>query len=300
MPSRLSARLLVAAVAMAGAGLAFHAYAEIQKLTLFEKVARAPLVVRATITDGEDQKAQARNLETVTCKIPECPGENFRIAFRLDSFLRRPWEDKIEFHTGEEVFLFLRKFTKQDGDEAPADLYTLMWGSEGKVVLPPEGAQAFEDAVRNFHAIAKEEDPVKQEEAFVAGIRGKNPFVIEASFQELLEQFMGDLSLVPDLTGYFNHQRADFRVLAMRLLARILDDARVSGTEIPDEAELANDLRGRAALDPAAEFRVEAVRALAALGGVESKSLLERLSKEDPSQLVRYEAARRLLSWNKS
>ncbi len=275
-------------------------HAEIQKLSLFEKTARAPIVLRAVVTDGENQKAEIRTLEMVSCTIVECPGENFRIAFRVDSFLRKPWEDKIEFRTGEEVMLFLRKFTKRDGDdESPADLYTLMWGSEGKFVLPPEGAQAFIAAVRTFQTIAAQEDPARQEAAFIEGIRGKNPYVIEGSFQELFEQFMGGLALVPDLTAYFEHQRADFRILAMRLLARILDDARVGGTEIPLEAELADRLRGRAALDPAEDFRVEAVRALAALGGVESKSLLERLAKEDPSQLVRYEAARRLLSWNK-
>jgi len=272
-------------------------HAEIQKLTLFEKTARSQIVVHALITDGENQKAQARVLETVTCSVKECPGENFRIAFRLDSFLRRPWEDKIEFRTGEEVILFLRKFTKEDGNEAPPDLYTLLWGAEGKFPLPPEGSRAFIEAVRTFRTIAAQEDPLHQEQAFIEGIRGKNPFVIEASFQELHEQLMGDLTLVPDLTAYFDHQRPDFRALAMGLLARILGDARVSGAEIPDEAGLADGLRGRATLDPSPEFRVEAVRALAALGGDESKSLLERLSKDDPSQLVRYEAARRLLSW---
>jgi hypothetical protein len=271
--------------------------AEIQKLTLFEKTARAPIVIMAVVTDGENQKAELRTREMVTCSIVECPGEVFRLAFRLDSFLRKPWEDKIEFRTGEEVVLFLRKFTKQDGNEAPPDLYTLMWGSEGKFLLPPEGAQAYIEAIRTFRKIAAQEDPLVQEQGFIEGIRGKNPFVIEASFQEMIEQFMGELTLVPDLTAYFDHQRADFRALAMRLLARILDDARTRGAEIPLEAELADRLRGRAALDAAEEFRVEAVRALAALGGGESKALLERLAKEDPSQLVRYEAARRLLSW---
>jgi len=291
----LIAPLLGAALAIPGV-----CHAEIQKLSLFEKTARAPIVVWAVVTDGENQKAELRMKEMVSCTVVECPGESFRIAFRVDSFLRRPWEDKIEFHTGEEVILFLRKFTKRDGnDESPADLYTLMWGSEGKFVLPPEGARAVIEAIRNFQAIAAQTDPVRQEEAFVAGIRGKNPYVIEGSFQELLEQFMGDLTLVPDLTAYFDSQRADFRILAMRLLARILDDARAAGNEIPLEAELADRLRGRAALDPAEAFRVEAIKALAVLGGNESKSLLERLAKEDPSQLVRYEAARRLLSWEK-
>jgi HEAT repeat protein len=54
-------------------------------------------------------------------------------------------------------------------------------------------------------------------------------------------------------------------------------------------------VRGRAVGDAAPAFRVEAVRTLGALGGEEVKAFLQRLAKEDSSQLVRYEAEKCLI-----
>src|SRR5262245_45355797 len=89
--------------------------ADVQPLTLYEKSGRAPLVVWGEVTDGAHRFALVRTLDVVRCRIPEQPGPTFQIAFRLDSFLRPPWQDAITFKTGERVLLFLRKFTKEDG-----------------------------------------------------------------------------------------------------------------------------------------------------------------------------------------
>jgi hypothetical protein len=275
------------------------ARAEVQKLSLYQKTGRAPLVVWGTVADGEHMKAVIRTHEVVKCDIPQRPGESFLLAFRLDSFLREPWQDKITFKTGEEVVLFLRKFTKEDGDQPEKDLYTLMWGAEGKFSLPPEGAQAYVEAIRVFEAILTEPDPDRQEEMLIEGIKDENPFIVEAAFEEMLRQYIGGIDLIPDLIEYFDNPRESFRILAMRLMTQVLDSAAIADREIPERPQLANRIRGRAALDEAAGFRVEAVKALAILGGDESRALLERLSKEDPSQDVRFEASRMLLSWTK-
>src|SRR5262245_57812230 len=88
-------------------------FADLRQLTLYERIGRAPVVVLGEIADGENRLASVTTLNLIKCTIPERPGAAFRIAFRLDSFLRKPWEDKIEFKTGEQVLLFLRKFTKE-------------------------------------------------------------------------------------------------------------------------------------------------------------------------------------------
>src|SRR5574342_1415719 len=109
-----------------------RAAAEIRDLSLYEKVGRAPLVVWGEVSDGEHRFAAIRTLEVIKCAIPERPGDGFRIAFRLDSFLRAPWQDKIEFKDGERLLLFLRKFTKEDGEKPEGDVYTLMGGATGR------------------------------------------------------------------------------------------------------------------------------------------------------------------------
>ena len=98
--------------------------ADLRPLTLYERIGRAPVVVVGEIADGESRLATVTTLSLIKCAIPERPADLFRIAYRFDSFMRRPWEDKIEFRKGEQVLLFLRKFTKEDGDKPEGDLYT--------------------------------------------------------------------------------------------------------------------------------------------------------------------------------
>ncbi len=277
--------------------------ADVTPLTLYEKTGRAPLVVWGEITDGEHRYAQTRTLAVAKCEIPECPGESFRIVYKLDSFLRRPWQDKIEFKTGEQVLLFLRKFNKEDGLQPEGDKYTLMWGAQGKVPLPEEGGQAYVEAVRAFEGILDEEDLDRQERMLIAALSSRNPYIAETAFEEMLKQGLGTAGLVPDLMLFFDHPRDSVRVLCMRLLQRILRDVRVSGagTLDPSNLDLLSDtVRGRAALDPSPAFRVEAVRTLSVLGGDRSRALLQRLAVEDASQLVRYEAEKALLVWDEA
>ncbi len=299
MPRRcVPAALLPAAAALALlAALPGPALGEVHTLTLFQKSGRAPIVVLAQVTDGENRLAELRTREVVRCADSVCPGESFRVAFRLESFLRKPWEEKITFTTGDEVVLFLRKFTKEDGERPDNDLYTLMWGAQGIVILPPEGAAAYLDAVRRFSRIGAVQDIDAQERMILEGLDSDNPFIIEAAFDEAIRQHFGGIDLVQDLTRWFDHPRDGFRVRAARLLGRILEDARVAGREIPRQAELADRVRGIASLDPSVEFRVAAVSLLGALGGEESRALIERLSREDPAQDVRYEASRILIGW---
>src|SRR5678816_1478543 len=135
----LSCALFASTLAVIGVGSWQPAPADVRPLTQYEKVGRAPLVVWGEVTDGAHRFAVIKTLEVLKITITERPGESFRIAYKLDSFLRTPWQDKISFGVGERVLLFLRKFTKEDGDQPEGDLYTLMWGAEGKVLLPAEG-----------------------------------------------------------------------------------------------------------------------------------------------------------------
>jgi hypothetical protein len=270
--------------------------ADVTPLTLFERTGRAPLVVWGEVTDGAHRFAVIRTQEILRCSLRERPGGTFRVAFRLDSFLRTPWQDKIEFATGERVILFLRKFTKEDGRQPEGDLYTLMWGAQGKHLLPLEGEQAQVEAVRRFAAILSAPND-QQEPLLRRALFDSNPMIADAAFEEAIKQGVGDLEMIPQLTGLLSSEREPARVGSLRLMARIFSDARVAGREIPRRDELSDLLRGRARSDPAVSFRVHAVATLAGLGGDDNKAFLESVSRDDPSQLVRYEAHKALTGW---
>ena len=271
--------------------------AEVRPLTLYEKTGRAPLVIWGEITDGEHRFAVVNTLELLKCSIPERPAQVFRIAYKLDSFLRQPWQDKITFATGERVLLFLRKFTKEDGEKPEGDLYTLMWGAQGRVTLPAEGEQAWAEAVRVFTGVMTVTDIDKQALTLRGLISSRNPIVSDGGFEEMLRQGLGDLEMLPELSGRFEDPREPTRILSMRLLRQIVADAGAAGRVVPQRQELTDMIRGRAVNDTSAEFRVEAVRTLGVLGGEAVKAFLKRIAKEDSSQLVRYEAERTLMGW---
>lgn len=285
--------LLVCLMAPAAASLA---RAQVTPLTLFERTGRAPLVVWGEITDGAHRFAVVRTEEILRCSIRERPGGTLRIAFRLDSFLRTPWQDKIEFQTGERVILFLRKFTKEDGRQPDGDLYTLMWGAQGKHLLPLEGEQAQVEAVRRFAAILSAPDD-QQAPMLRGALSDPNPVIADGAFEEAIKQGIGDPGMIPQLTALLTSEREPPRVGSLRLMAQIFSDARIAGREVARREELSDLLRGRVRTDPAAAFRVQAIATLAELGGDDNKAFIERVAQDDPSQLVRYEAHKALASW---
>ncbi|HZI92791.1 MAG TPA: HEAT repeat domain-containing protein [Patescibacteria group bacterium] len=294
----LSCALFASTLAVIGVGSWQSAPADVRPLTQYEKVGRAPLVVWGEVTDGAHRFAVIKTLEVLKITIPERPGESFRIAYKLDSFLRTPWQDKISFGAGERVLLFLRKFTKEDGDQPEGDLYTLMWGAEGKVLLPAEGEDARVASARTFARIVAEADLDQQTRMLREGILSGNPFVSDGAFEEMLKQGLGDLQMIHDLVLMFDAPREPTRLFAMRMVRQIVGDAQVAGRVIPARQELEDLVRGRAVGDAAPAFRVEAVRTLDVLGGEAVKAFLQRLAKEDSSQLVRYEAEKCLTGWD--
>jgi len=291
-PRGITSAALLVLTAMLSASAA---RADLKPLTLYQKTGRSPLVVWGEVTDGEHRFAAIRTLDVIKCTIPEKPGDTFRIAFRLDSFLRRPWEDKITFATGDRVLLYLRKFTMEDGEQPDGDLYTLMWGAQGSDTLPSEGAEATVAAARAFVEIQSTDDFDRQAVMLRQAILDPNPILVQGAFGELIVQGLGTLQMLPELGGFLDNPRDEFRVMALRMMAQIISDAGTAGREVPGRRELTDLIRGRAALDPSAPFRVAAIRTLTTLGGSDVRAFIERLAREDPSQDVRYEAQRALL-----
>src|SRR5262245_42896271 len=257
-------RLSFVSFLLAAATAAPPALAAVQPLTLYEKTGRAPLVVWGEVPDGTHRFAIIQTREVIRCTIPERPGDTFRIAFRLDSFLREPWQDSITFANGEHVLLFLRKFTKEDGRQPEGDVYTLMWGAQGKEVLPPEGEAARVAATKRFASILSRPS-AEQPDQIKAALSDENPVISDGAFEQALKEGIGDLEMMPQLTGLLGSPRDPPRVQSLRMIAQIVSDARVAGREIPHPDELSQLLRGRAVTDPSEPVRVQAIAALSQL-----------------------------------
>jgi hypothetical protein len=169
-----------------------------------------------------------------------------------------------------------------------------MWGAQGRVTLPPEGERAWVEAVRSFKEILANEDPDRQAAMLREHLNSTNPVLSDGSFEEMLKQGLGTLEMIPELVRYFDSPREPTRLGSMRLLRQVISDARTSGRAVPGQQDLADLVRGRAVTDKSPDFRVEAVKVLGVLGGDEVRAFLTRLAKEDPSQMVRYEAEKAL------
>ena len=181
------------------------ALAEIQDLTLFQRTGRAKVVVWGEVINHDNQKAVIRTIELIKNTLPQAPPETFRIAFRLESFTRERWEKKITFDKGEEVILFLQRPERRGNDAIPLDLFNLSGGPDGKFVLPPEGGQAYVEAIRFFEQVVNEQDLDKQDALFISGIKSKNPYIVIASFEEMIRSGVGDIDMIPDQVEFFDH-----------------------------------------------------------------------------------------------
>jgi hypothetical protein len=85
-----------------------------------------------------------------------------------------------------------------------------------------------------------------------------------------------------------SHPRADLREKGLALIAQILK--RTNGAPAVEDAGLLSELIGRARRDDAVEVRVAATRALGTVKQRGTDEVLREIAREDPEQLVRYEA----------
>ena len=92
--------------------------------------------------------------------------------------------------------LFLRKFTKEDGDKPEGDLYTLMWGAQGKETLPEEGREAMVGAAGELAAILALTDLEEQARRLRHAVTSPNPIISDTALTEVLKQSLGDQTMI--------------------------------------------------------------------------------------------------------
>jgi hypothetical protein len=285
-PGRLGAGPLLAAALLFAAAAA--ARADIKPLTLWDRTYRAELVARVSVLDGDDRLAKMAVLEVIKGDYDR---EVLKIVFRAHNLAREPWEERIVFEKGQELILFLNRFT-QDGVPQEPDEFTLVRGFQGKVDVPPEGADAFLAAVRRFAAIQKERSQLLIWEAAKGLLREDNPYLVEAGFEQVLKFRLADEALVPVLLQHLDGPSVPFREQSARCLGQVFEETRRADDVLETEDHVRDLLVHTAMSDQSPSVRVEAIRALEAKWDAALVPSFRRIAGSDPSQAVRYEAER--------
>jgi hypothetical protein len=301
MKMMLQCRVISAllAIGLLSALLPSPARAELNPLTLFQRCGRSPWVIIGEVTDYEKRFAQVRVIEVLKGKY-ELP--TLRVVHRLESWLRESWEEKIEFGRERYVVLFLKRYDPEvtDGHKVPEkfegeDMFASSFGAMGVFSLPEEGQEAYMEAVRVFSGVTAIGDPVEQEEAVLALLQSRNPHILQAGLEQTLARRLAMDEDVPTLLGLVENPREPVRLNALQILGQVAEDLRVSGRSLPDQGDIVNRLKSKVLSGESDLYRAEALKVVAGLGGAAERAFIERISKEDRSQIVRYEASRALL-----
>ncbi|MEE9230864.1 MAG: HEAT repeat domain-containing protein [Acidobacteriota bacterium] len=263
------------------------AWADLIHLSLFEKPAMSTLVVRGKVIRGDLRLAEIE-IEEVLKGFYDEP--RLWIVFRLDNFTRRIWEEKVEFSNGERVLLFMKPFEDIRGENPRPDRFSLVYGHQGKVTLPPEGANALLEATRRFVHVQEQADIEKMYEDLQSFLSDPNPLVLEAGLQQMVRLRLGRPEQIRAVLPILDHAVPDFRRGALMLLAQMYEDRDLWQAQLNNEDHLLTHLLTRAREDEDTAVRKEAVRTLEARGKTDILPALEQIAGTDPKQSVRFQA----------
>lgn len=275
------------------------ARSELVPLSLYQKVGRSPWVILGDVADGNDRFAQIKVVEVFKGSYDK---PEFRLIHRLESFLRKSWEERIEFKTGERAFFFVKRYEtdREDGqleDWMKADdMFAPTFGAQGKFPVQEEGQPAYVESIREFARVSSLMDPAAQDDALVSFLLSPNPHILQAGLEQVLERRLATDAQIPTLLLLSESPRDSVRLNSLQIMEQVAEDLASAKKTLPDHQDIVNRIKGKVMGGGGDAFRAEAVKVVAAFAGEQEKAFLERLSKEDRSQLVRYEAGRALIN----
>jgi HEAT repeat protein len=260
-----------------------------ERLTLFQMIARADIVAHVRVKDGEQRLAL---VDVVTPLKGELPAPQLRIDFR-DLNLSPQGQGMVVFRDGEEYVLFLERLQFRKPSEKKANILELFQGRRGRMLLPAEGNEVTLGAIRSLVPLAQ-----AGPEAQIEGLRGllssQNALLLEAALEELARLRAATPDDLPALLKMLGDLSPRIRSGALPLIASLFSGLGRTGTErTPDERAALALVLERARSDDDVAVRTESVRTLATWPvRDEVVGDLKAISKQDPSQTVRYEAER--------
>lgn len=264
-------------------------------LDLFQRVARADLVVHTETHDGTLRYAVVDVLETLK---GSSPAPRLRISFRDFNLQRRPGMGPITFPNHQEEILFLaRMIHSARRKEKDLDLFELQGGSDGRISLPAEGSGQLLDAVRQLVSLA-ERDPISQIEGLSRMLDGTNVILTESALDEIDRLRAATPLYHGRLMRLLASPSPGLRLRSLRLIGttfRMLEGSVADPIADHQGSAVLAAVLERARNDPEEAVRAAAVTAVAdwpTWSDVEAE--IRSIATRDPAQLVRYEAERAL------
>ena len=264
------------------------ARARIDTPTLWKKTFQAALVARVTVLDGDNRMAVMAVNEVIK---GEYQREQLKVVFRAVNWSRDLWEDRIIFPEGARLVLFLQPFIKK-GKVNALDQFELVGGYHGIEDVPPEGNEAYLQAIRRFVTIQSQPSQLAIWKQARSLLEEDNPYLVQAGFEQVLRFRLADEALVPVLLERMEDETVAFRTQSAQCLGDVLEDARRDDKTLLGEDHMRDLLLFTATNDADVHVRVEAIRALEAGRDINLVPTFRRIALEDPSQAVRYQAER--------
>ena len=257
-------------------------------LDLYEKIALAPLVVQGEVVSDPQRRATIRVNEVIKGEYPHA---ELSVAFRLVNFERPFGQEKIVFSAGERVLLCLVPLRRSNGSAPHSDRFILFKGSDGKIVLPAEGRQAWLDAARRAAEIAAIEESGPLFDALRGLVWSENPLLVDIGLHQIAKHRLVDESVLPALLGLVDEPDGAFGARALELASELLQKPGRHERPLAVRDHLVSLATTLADRSGDTGTRRAAVRLLASEGTPAARAKLQAIAEADPSQDVRYEAA---------
>ncbi len=222
------------------------------------------------------------------------------VAYRSPNLGRAPGTPPFRAEAGEQAVFVLAPYTDLDGDIVKQGLFVPAGGYAAKIPVPPEGAEALLDAVRQIVSYQDGADTTAGVASIGGWLAGVNPWLIDFALDQAAQLGVADRDLAPALlervtdASSLRRSRA-VAALGLGLQRGRFDTRRTLPGRIPEEDELGKAVREAivrlARTDPAPEVRRVAVKQFGSGRIRGGNDILAAIAKDDPTQEVRYEAA---------
>jgi hypothetical protein len=262
-------------------------------LTLYQMLARAPIVIHGRVIHGAVRLAEVKVMENFRGMAP---AEEIRLDFR-DLNIQTAGKDTVAFADGDEFIFFLARPNFRKPAKKKEDILELYHGRDGIRRLPGEGAGEVIEAVRQLAAIL-DLPPGEQPQALRQKAQLRNALLQATALDELLRLQEGDRDDLDWLERIVRDPDPAVRGRAAALMSRVFEGLPAVSAE--QERPALESIRERAHGDPDATVRVASVKALGSWPERDQVIPdLQAIGGNDSSQDVRYEARRLLYLWGR-
>jgi hypothetical protein len=265
------------------AGLLVPLPARAETLNLYDWMAVAPTVVAGRVKVDDQRYVQVEVTHGFRGDL--LSGQVVAVDQRKANRERDTVRPALKLEEGRDYVLLLKRAAPKKDEPPP---YEIVRGTEGAREIPAEGGVLWIEAAERFARVQDRKDERVLWRSLTEMLEDPNPILLETSLDMFLKFRRGQSDLLPSVRPLLEHPRADFREKSLLLIGQVLE--RTGGAPAEQDAGLLSEMIGRARRDESVPVRVAATRALGSVSLSGRDEILREIARDDPEQLVRYEA----------